>query len=112
MTPRHRKNRFCLPFEGDTFYKPRGVPLVDLEIVNLGQDEFEAMRLCDLEEMEQGEAAKRMNISRGTAQRLLYSGRKKLIDALSSSKAIKIIGGEHILPPPTPFGARRFSGRR
>ena len=51
MTPRPRKWRFCHPFEGDAFYKPRGVPLSELEILNLGQDEIEAMRLCDFEEL-------------------------------------------------------------
>jgi predicted DNA-binding protein (UPF0251 family) len=111
MSPRPRKWRFCNPFVGDTFYKPRAVPLASLEVVNLGQDEIEAMRLCDSEDLDQEEAAKRMNISRGTIQRLLYSGRKKVIGALINSKALRIIGGEHILPPPRPFGAGRFRRR-
>lgn len=111
MTPRPRKWRFCHPFRGDTFYKPRAVPLNALEITTLGQDEIEAMRLCDSEDLDQEEAAKSMNISRGTIQRLLYSGRKKIIEALINSKALRIIGGEHILPPPRPFGARRFRRR-
>lgn len=99
MTPRPRKWRYCHPFTGDTFYKPRAVPLAALEIVNLGQDELEAMRLCDFEELDQEEAAKKMNISRGTVQRLLYSGRKKVIEAITQSKALRIEGGEHIVPP-------------
>jgi predicted DNA-binding protein (UPF0251 family) len=97
MTPRGRKWRFCRPFTGDAFYKPRAVPLSTLEILKLGQDEIEAMRLCDQEGLEQEEAAKKMNISRGTVQRLLYSGRKKVIEAITQSKALRIEGGEHIV---------------
>jgi len=110
MTPRPRKWRFCAPLGGDTFFKPRGNPLSGLEIIELGQDELEAMRLCDFEEMEQEEASKKMNISRGTVQRLLYSGRKKILNALINTKALKVTGGEHIVPPPG-FGRGRRHGR-
>ena len=111
MTPRPRKWRYCQPFKGSSFYKPQGIPLAGLDIVELAQDELEAMRHCDFEELDQEQAAKVMNISRGTIQRLLYSGRKKLIDALINTKAIKVIGNEYILPLPGPFAGRRF-GRR
>jgi predicted DNA-binding protein (UPF0251 family) len=106
MSPRPRKGRFCVPFSGDAFLKPRGIPLSELQIIDLGEDELEAMRLCDFEEMEQEEAAKKMNISRGTIQRLLYSGRKKVVDFIINSKALKIIGGGHIMPAPF-FGKGR-----
>ena len=99
MTPRGRKRRWCLPFTGDSFFKPSGVPLVALEAIDLGHDELEAMRLCDFDDLDQEQAAGKMNVSRGTVQRLLYSGRKKLLDAICNSKAIKIIGGEHIVTP-------------
>jgi predicted DNA-binding protein (UPF0251 family) len=115
MTPRRRKWRYCFPFTGDTFYKPRGFPLAALEEVNLGQDELEAMRLCDFEDLDQEETAKRMNISRGTVQRLVYAGRKKMLDAIMNAKALRIVGGEHIVPPPRNFRRRwrmRFRGGR
>lgn len=99
MAPRPRKWRFCHPFRGDTFYKPRGLPLSELEVLRLGHDEIEAMRLCDHEDLDQEEAARRMNISRGTVQRLLYSGRKKVIEAITRSRALQIEGGEHIVSP-------------
>ena len=116
MTPRFRKRRWCLPFKGDIFYKPIAVPLAALEVINLGQDELEAMRLCDCEELDQEAAAKRMNISRGTIQRLLYAGRKKMLDAILNAKALRVISGEHIIPPPRVFGMGRrrkwrFRGR-
>ncbi|MBU0502372.1 MAG: DUF134 domain-containing protein [bacterium] len=106
MSPRPRRRRFCQPFDGVSFYKPAGVPMAGLEIADLGEDELEAMRLCDLEDLDQEAAAKRMKISRGTIQRLLYSGRKKIIDAFVTFKAIKVSGGEHILPPPVAQGPR------
>lgn len=53
-------------------------------------DEFEAMRLCDFENLEQIEAGEKMNVSRGTIQRLLYKGRAKLMEALLSKKALII----------------------
>jgi predicted DNA-binding protein (UPF0251 family) len=71
-----------------------------LEIVDLGHDELEAMRHCDFEDLDQEEAAQRMNISRGTVQRLVYSGRKKMLDAVMNAKALRVVGGEHIVPPP------------
>jgi predicted DNA-binding protein (UPF0251 family) len=53
-------------------------------------DEFEAVRLCDHDLLSQIEAAEKMGVSRGTVQRLLESGRFKIIDALLHDKAIKI----------------------
>ena len=109
MVPRYKKWRYCHPFKGDAFYKPRGVPLAASEIIELQHDEFEAMRLCDSEELDQEKAGEKMGVSRGTIQRLLYSGRKKVIEALGNSKAIKLVGHEFILPLPR-FGFGR--GRR
>ncbi len=53
-------------------------------------DEFEALRLCDYDGLSQIEAAEAMGISRGTVQRLLASGRKKVVDSLLHQKALKI----------------------
>ncbi|MDD4527589.1 MAG: DUF134 domain-containing protein [Candidatus Margulisbacteria bacterium] len=96
MSPFQRKKRFCREFSGASFYKPSGIPLSRLPITILDLDEMEAMHLCDFEDLNQTEAAQRMNISTGTLQRLLYSGRKKLIDAIYTSKAIKIDRHEDI----------------
>ena len=85
-----KKQRYCRPFDGVTYFKPRGIPLRELEISILQLDELEAVHLCDFEEMNQAEAAEKMKISTSTLQRILYSGRKTIIDALYSSKAISI----------------------
>ena len=61
-----------------------------LEEVDLTLDELETLRLCDLENLEQEEAAKRMKISQSTLSRILVSVRKKIAEALIKGKAIKI----------------------
>jgi predicted DNA-binding protein (UPF0251 family) len=76
-----------------TYFKPAGTPLRTLEEVRLSVEEAEAIRLKDLEGLEQEEGAERMNISRPTFQRVLASGRQKIADALLNGKAIRIEGG-------------------
>jgi predicted DNA-binding protein (UPF0251 family) len=78
-----------------TYFKPRGIPLVDLDEVILQIDEFEAVRLKDLENLEQEECAQKMNISQPTFHRLVLSARKKIADAIINGKAIKIEGGNY-----------------
>lgn len=62
----------------------------DLAIIRLELAELEALRLCDLEGHEQESAGRRMEVSRGTVQRLLASGRAKVVEALVSSAALVI----------------------
>jgi len=78
-----------------TYFKPAGIRMIELEESVLGFDEFEAVRLKDLEGLEQEEAARKMKISRPTFQRLLVCARKKLADAIVHGKAIKIEGGNY-----------------
>jgi len=78
-------------FDPDVVYfKPRAVPLSLLEEVDLSMDELEALRLCDLKNLEQTEAAKKMKVSQSTLQRILTSARGKVTLALIEGKAIKI----------------------
>ena len=93
--PRPRKFRNCRQYEGDRVFKPRSIPMTELEVVRLGADELEAMRLCDLEGLEQAEAGVRMGVSRGTVQRLVKSGRTKVLRALVESNALLIGEGDH-----------------
>lgn len=93
MSPRPKKPRNCtcphhLP--GSVIIKPAGIPTRDLEKVVLGLDELEALRLCDGEGLSQAEAGERMSVSRGTVQRLVTSGRKKIIDTIINSYALVI----------------------
>jgi predicted DNA-binding protein (UPF0251 family) len=89
--PRHCRRVWQLPQAN--YYKPRGIPLSVLEEVTLTVDEFEAIRLTDLEGLYQADAAKKMNISRQTLGRILESAHKKIADALVNGKALLIKGG-------------------
>jgi len=74
-----------------TYFKPRAVPLSELAEVDLSVDELEALKYCDLEDLEQIKAAKKMKVSQSTFQRILSQARRKTAEALIKGKAIKII---------------------
>jgi predicted DNA-binding protein (UPF0251 family) len=93
--PRPRKRRLCRAYEGDRVFKPRSVPMYELETVRLELSELEAMRLCDLDGLDQEAAGQHMAVSRGTVQRLLKSGRAKVLQALLQSRALLIAEGAH-----------------
>ena len=78
---------------GDTLFKPAGVPLGVVEEVVMGLDEFEAIRLVDLQGLYQENAAEKMGISRPTLGRILEHGRRKIADVLANGKALRIAGG-------------------
>ncbi|MFP4136126.1 MAG: DUF134 domain-containing protein [Candidatus Acetothermia bacterium] len=94
--PRRKKARRCRKFEGSEVFKPAGVPMNQLPLTEVELDELEAMRLCDKEGLNQSKAAEKMDISRGTLQRLLYSGRRKVVDSFINTKAISFQAGPHI----------------
>jgi predicted DNA-binding protein (UPF0251 family) len=95
IMPRPRLCRRVKFLPETTYFKPAGIPLRKLEEVVLTVDEFEAVRLKDLEGLEQTEASDRMKISQPTFFRLLDSARKKIADAIVNGKAIKIEGGSY-----------------
>ena len=76
------------------YFKPRGIPLSALEEVVLTVDEFEAIRLADLEGLYQEQAAEKMKVSRPTFGRIIESAHRKVAEALVQGKALKIEGGE------------------
>jgi uncharacterized protein len=78
---------------GAIYFKPRGIPLSALEEVVLSFDEFEAVRLADLEGLYQDQAAEKMGISRQTFGRIIESAHHKVAEALVRGKALKIEGG-------------------
>ena len=61
-----------------------------LEEVCLGIDELEAVRLSDLQEMYQADAAEKMEVSRQTFGNILKSVHAKIADALINGKAIRV----------------------
>lgn len=88
--PRPCKMRtVCCRPETD-YFKPRGIPLQDLEEVTLAMDELEAMRLADVEGLYHEAAARRMKISRQTFGNIIESARRKTAQALLKGQALKI----------------------
>jgi len=98
--PRPVKCR-CVDFLPEfVYFKPAGIPLREMEQNLLTIDEIEAVRLKDIEDLEQGHCAVKMGISRATFQRVLESARKKIADALINGKAIRIEGGTFKISSP------------
>ena len=86
--------RLCrrIKFNPDiTYFKPQGVPMRFLEVVELTTEEAEALRLKNIKDLDQKEAAQRMKTSQSTFQRILSSAYKKITEALIRGKAIKIV---------------------
>lgn len=104
---RHRRVRFD---PAVTYFKPRGVPLRELDEINLTIEELEAIRLKDHEKLDQSKASQKMNISQPTFHRLLLEARKKIADALTGGKAIRIEGGVYKMTTPRSCGRGRMGG--
>lgn len=96
--PRPKRLRWISFQPGVTYFKPRGIPLSALKEANLTLDELEAIRLADMEGQAQIQAAKKMKISQSTFQRILTAAHKKIAEALVKGHAIKVEGGEVIMP--------------
>ena len=81
----------CVRFKPDVYYfKPRGIPLRKLEEVVLLPDELEALKLYEIDGLNQINASEKMSISQPTFARLLGSAHKKIAEAIISGKAIRI----------------------
>jgi hypothetical protein len=90
---------------GVSAFKPVGVPARGLAEVVLGFDEYEAVRLADLEGLYHEQAAERMGVSRATFGRIVMSGRKKIADALVNGKVLVIKeGAAQSVQPETTVG--------
>lgn len=74
-------------------FKPAGVPCSEIETVTMSLDEFEAMRLTDLEGLYHAQAAEMMGVSRPTLSRIIESAHLKVADALVRGKELRIEGG-------------------
>lgn len=73
-----------------TYFKPTGIPMSQLEVVSIAMEELEALRLVDLEGLQQEEAAFQMGISRRSFWEDLQCARRKVSFALTTGRAIKI----------------------
>ncbi len=87
------------------------------DAVRMTVDEYETIRLIDLEGLTQEECAAQMNIARTTVQGIYDGARKTLAQCLVDGKTLLIGGGEYRLCDETDFDcgapcrARRGCGR-
>jgi predicted DNA-binding protein (UPF0251 family) len=72
------------------YFKPRGVPLRQLEEVEIFPDELQAVKLYKIDRLNQTEAAEKMGVSQATLARILDSAETKMAQALVYGKALKI----------------------
>jgi predicted DNA-binding protein (UPF0251 family) len=72
------------------YFKPRGIPMSQLEEIILEDDEIEAIRLADFQGLFHEDAAIKMKVSRATFGRVLHSARNKIADGILNGKAIKL----------------------
>lgn len=94
--PRPKKwRRICCPPK-ITRFGPLGsydkAPCVVMAV-----DEYETIRLIDLEGLKQEECAENMNVARTTVQAIYEVARRKIADSIVNGKNLMIEGGEYIL---------------
>jgi len=95
--PRPPKQRRVERLPEVTVFKPAGLPRAALAEVVLSVEELEAVRLKDLEKLDQEDCAVKMRVSRPTFQRILGFARAKIADALINGKGLRIEGGNYHL---------------
>lgn len=87
---RPKKNRRIRCNPAAFYFKPRGIPMNQLEEIFLEADELEAIRLGDFLSLSQEEAAVKMDISRATFGRIINRARQKVAEGIINGKAIRI----------------------
>ncbi|BAH05609.1 DUF134 domain-containing protein [Clostridium kluyveri] len=82
-------------FPKSTYFVPWGKAKCKISETVLKVEELEAMRLKDIEELNQEECAEKMQVSRQTFQNIIDSARRKVAVALTQGNAIRISGGNY-----------------
>lgn len=110
--PRPRKWRkvCCLP--DSSRFGPLDLPTIAENTVNMTVDEYESIRLIDLEGLTQEACANQMNVSRTTVQGIYLEARKKIAMSLVDGKILLIKGGEYQLCNENTEGCRGNHCRR
>lgn len=94
--PRPKKQRQVCSLPRKNRFGPLGAgsaaPQVPLLV-----EEYETVRLIDLEGMTQEECAEMMQVARTTIQSIYVQARKKIADAIVNGKTLVIEGGNYAL---------------
>lgn len=95
--PRPRKWRkvCCLP--DSNRFGPLNAAVNQEHFVTMTVDEYETIRLIDLEGFTQEECANQMNIARTTVQGIYTEARRKIAESLVNGKVLRIEGGDYKL---------------
>ncbi len=93
--PRPQKCRRICSLPGHTAFGPLAGTAQDVPSIEMTLDEYECIRLMDLEACTQEECASQMGVARTTVQAVYTSARKKLADALVNGKTLTIRGGNY-----------------
>ncbi|MDU2064571.1 MAG: DUF134 domain-containing protein [Sporomusaceae bacterium] len=93
--PRKWRNVCCLP--KNSKFGPLDQPSCCGHTIAMTVDEYETIRLIDLENLTQQECAGRMNIARTTVQSMYNEARRKIAESLVNGKILMIDGGEYQL---------------
>lgn len=88
--------RVCSLPEVDKF-APVDVSISANETITITVEEYETIRLMDLEGLNQEQCADTMGVGRSTVQRIYDDARKKIADSLINGKILKIEGGNYKL---------------
>jgi predicted DNA-binding protein (UPF0251 family) len=91
-------------------FKPQGIPMSELSSIEMELDELEAMRLSDVENLSQTDAAKMMDVSQPTFNRILSGARSKVAEALTEGMALRIARGSPHAPGPSARAAACKTG--
>lgn len=87
--PRRKRRRWVFLDPPDLVDKAREI--------EISLDELEALRLADVEGLNQHDAARIMGISQPTFHRILREARRKAGMVIVHGFGVKVIGGEHIM---------------
>ena len=95
--PRPRKWRRVCRMPGNQSFGPLDADGDERKVVAMTVDEFEAIRLIDLEGFNQEQCAESMGVARTTAQAIYNSARVKLAECLVNGLELSIGGGDYVL---------------
>lgn len=95
--PRPKKSRKVCRLPARNRFGPVNAKAVKETNIIMTVDEYETIRLIDLENFTQEECARQMNIARTTVQAVYNAARRKLADSLVNGKILDIEGGDYSL---------------
>jgi len=93
--PRPRKFRRVCHVPLINLYGPLTKVLTDNEPVIMSVEEYETIRLIDLDGLTQEECAIRMDVARTTVQKIYSDAREKIAKSLVNGDVLRIEGGDY-----------------